>query len=230
MQNKLQEQLKPEEIKSKLRSFILRLFQKINLPASCIPVSSSVEEVFEALTSRNLLTYRNYFPLEEIINNCSNDNLEMKDKMEQYKKDRSGFQLATKIKDYIPKARSKFPYSCDELASKLQLKRTPVYLTQLAITLEESVADFHLDYLEELWRSLSNALSLPPLYLLLDAVIMDSVVVVWLIPSECAPKAIEKAMQSANFFEKYPIVKVTIGDECIYERELLVKPKGTVSY
>ena len=227
MQNKLQEQLKPEEIKSKLQSFVLRLFQ---LPASCIPVSSSVEEVFEALTSRNLLTYWNYFPLEEIINNCSNDNLEMKDKLEQYKKDRFGFQLATKIKDYIPKARSKFPYSCDEPASKLQLKRTPAYLTQLAITLDESVADFHLDYLEELWRSLSNALSLPPLYLLFDAVLMDSVAVVWLIPSECTPKAIEKAMQSANFFEKYPIVKVTIGDECIYERELLVKPKGTVSY
>ena len=230
---KLQERLRPEEIETKLRSFILRLFGSI-IHANCIPISSNVAEIFEAMTSNDLLTYWSYFPLEEIINNFCNDDLEMKSKMNQYKKDRSGFQLATKIKDYIPKARSKFPYSCDEPASELQPKRTQAYLAELAVKLEGRVADYHLDYLEELWKSLYNVLSLPPLYLLLDAVIMNSVLVVWLIPSDVAPKAIEKALQSANFFKKHPIVKVTIGDECVFERECTedndAKLKESVSY
>ena len=216
VETKLQQRLGPEKVKRELRSFIIRLFP--NLPESLIPISSDVAVIFEAMRRHKLLTHLNVAGLEQVIKHFCKDDSEMESKMEQYRRDRSGFLLAKKIKDYISKARSRFPYVCDEPVSELQPKRTPAYLTQLTVQLEHSVAEYHLDYLEELWKSLSDVLSLPPLYILLDAVIMNSVLVVWLIPTDMVPEATEKAKQNADFFKTYPILKVTIGDECVYSR------------
>ena len=217
VQMKLQQKLGAEKIKRELRLFVIRLF---NLPESLIPVSSDVAVIFEAMRSLKLLTYLNVAGLEQVIKHFCEGDSETESKMEQYKKDQSGFELATKIKesDYISKARKKFPYGCDEAASKLQPKQTPAYLTALAVKLEQCVAEHHLVYLRELWKLLSNVLSLPPLYILLDAILMNSILVVWLIPTDMVPKATERAKQNANFFRMYPILKVTIGDECVYSK------------
>ena len=214
---KLQQKLGAKKIKRDLRLFVIRLFRQ-KIPESLIPISSDVAVIFEAMRSHDLLNYWNFYPLEEVINHFCSDDSEIKSKMEQYKKDRSGYQLATKIKDYISKAKSKFPYGCVEFAPALQPKRTPAYLTELAMKLDDRVAEYHLNYLEDLWLSLSDVLYLPPLHLLLDAVIMDSVLVVWLIPTGMVPEATERAKQNADFFRKYPILKVTIGDECVYSK------------
>ena len=230
VEKKLQERLGKEKIKHELRLFVIRL---LNLPESSIPISSNVVEIFEAVRSLDLLSYWNFYPLEEVIKHFCEDDLETESRMAQYKKDRSGFQMATKIKDYVPKARSKFPSVSYKPAFELQLKRTSAYLTELTVSLKECVAEHHLVYLEELWNSLSHLLSLPPLYVILDAVIMDSVLVVWLIPTDMAPKAIEKAQQNAGFFRKRPILKVTIGKDCVYQaegtKEESVSTKGMVS-
>ena len=215
VQKKLQQTLGAEKVERELRMYISILF---NVPESSIPMSSDVAVIFKAMRRHKLLTYLNVAGLEQVIKHFCNDDSEMESKMEQYRKDRSAFELATKIKDYISKARSKFPYGCDESASELQPKRTPAYLTELAVKLEHCVADYHLDYLRELWKLLSSVLSLPPLYLILDAIIMNSVLVVWLIPTDKVPEATEKAKQNADFFRKYPILKVTIGDECVYSK------------
>ena len=181
VQMKLQQKLGPEIIKRELRLFIVRLF---NINASLIPISSDVAVIFEAMRSLKLLTFWNVAGLEQVINHFCKGDSEMEDKMEQYKKDQSGFELATKIKDFISKARSKFPYWCHESASDLQPKRTRAYRAELTVKLAECVADYHLDYLRELWKLLSTVLSLPPLYLILDAIIMGSILVVWLIPTD----------------------------------------------
>ena len=217
MEKKLQQKLAAEIIKRELRLFVIKLF---NVPDSSIPVSSDVSVIFEAMRSHKLLTYLNITGLEQIIKHFCEGDSEVKSKMEQYKKDRSGFELATKIKefDYISKARSKFSYLSYKPASDLQPKRTPAYLAALAVKLEDCVADYHLDYLRELWELLSNVLSLPPLYLILDAVIMGSVIVVWLIPTDVVSEATERAKQNADFFKKYPILKVTIGEDCVYSK------------
>ena len=148
----------------------------------------------------------------------------MESEMEQYRKDRSGFELATKIKDYVPEAKSRFSYRCDEHASEIQPKQTPAYLTELAVKLEHCVAEYHLAYLRELWKLLSDVLSLPPLYFLLDWVIMKSILVVWLIPTDMVPEATKNAKQNADLFRTYPILEVTIGDECVYNSK--TEPTG----
>ena len=217
MEMKLQQRLVAGNIEHKLRLFVIRLH---NVPDNSIPVSSDVSVIFEAMRSHKLLTYLNIAGLEQIIKHFCEGDLEVKSKMEQYKKDWSGFELATKIKesDYISKARSKFTYGSYKPASDLQPKRTPAYLTALAMKLEYYVAEYHLDYLRELWELLSTVLSLPPLYLILDAVIMGSVIVVWHIPTDVVSEATKRAKQNASFFESYPILKVTIGDDCVYSK------------
>ena len=217
VQRKLQRRLGKKKIKRELRLFIIRLY---NLPESSIPVTSDVAVIFEAMRSHKTLTYLNVTGLERVIKHFCEGDSETEGKMEQYKKDRSGFELATKIKesDYISKARSNFPYGSDEPASDIQPKQTPAYLRKLAVKLEQCVAEYHLNYLRELWNSLSHVLSLPPLYILLDAIIMNSILVVWLIPTDMVPKATERAKQNADFFRRYPILKVTIGNECVYSK------------
>ena len=217
MEKKLQQKLAAEIIKRELRLFVIRLF---NVSDSSIPVSSDVSVIFEAMRSQKLLTYLNIAGLEQISMHFCEGDSEVESKMEQYKKDRSGFELATEIKEsgYISKARSKFPYRCDEPASDLQPRRTPAYHSKVAVKLEHRVAEYHLDYLRELWKLFSTVLSLPPLYLVLDADIMNSVLVEWLIPTDVVPEATEKAKQNADLFKKYPILKVTIGDDCVYSK------------
>ena len=215
VQKKLQQRLGAEEIKCELRLFIVRQF---NLPTCSIPISSDVAVILDAMREQKLLTYLNVAGLNEVTKHfCKNDS-EMESMMKQYRRDRSGFEFATKIKDYVSKARSKFPYWCDEPASELQPKTTRAYLAELAVRLDHRVAEYHLDYLRELWKSLSDVLSLPPLYLILDAVIMNSVLVVWLIPTDVVPEAIESAKQNADFFRMHPILEVKIGDECVYSK------------
>ena len=215
VQLKLQQRLSPEKIKRELRLFIVRLF---NLPEGSIPISTDVAVILESLRSHKLLTFLNVDGLEEIIKHFCDGDSEIKDRMEQYKKDQSGFELATKIKDYVSKTRSKFPDGCHESATELQPKKTRAYFKELTVRLDHHVAEYHLDYLRELWESLSTVLSLPPLYLILDAVIMNSVLVVWLIPTDVVSEATERAKQYADFFKIYPILKVTIGDECVYSK------------
>ena len=215
METRLQQRLAAGNIEHKLRLFVIRLH---NVPESSIPVSSDVSVIIEAMRRQKLLTYLNITGLEVIMKHFCDGDSEVNSKMEQYKRDQSGFELATKIKDYAAKARSTFPHRCDESASDLQPRRTPAYLTELTVKLEHRVAEYHLDYLRELWELLSNALSLPPLYLILDAVIMGSVIVVWLIPTDVVSEATKRAKQNAGFFKSHPILKVTIGDDCVYSK------------
>lgn len=163
------------------------------------------------MQSNQLLTYINYFPLEEIIKRFGDD--DMKSKMEIYK---GYLKLAVRIKEYDPKVRSKFGNDYDIFASE---DRPNVLhsLERLTIELEEGVGEFQLEYIDELWTSVSCILSLPPLALLLDIVVKNSILVVWLIPSNLVAKAIEKAQESAGFFSKQPILKVTIGEYCVYK-------------
>ena len=207
----------------KLHRFFLDVFPHI--PERCI--SSDVEKVFEVMRSNRLLTYMNYFPLEEIIKRFGDS--DMTSKMEIYKEHLKAFKLTIKIKEYVPEYRSEFGYDHDMFASEIRPNTAPDYLDRLTIKLEEHVGELHLDYIDELWTSVSCILSLPPLALLLDTVVMNSILVVWLIPSNLVPKAIEKAQQSAGFFRKHPILKVTIGKDCVYTAESGLKQEDPLT-
>ena len=212
---KLQKKLTREEVKGRFWLFLLTIFSSI--AKQCIPKSSDLEEIFEAITSHDLWDYWNYYPLEQIIKKFGENDHELIERMVQHKKDLSGFHFTTKIKYYIPAA-AKLKSQIDG-EEQPHIKRNSEYYMRLSVKLKQHVAEYTLDYLENLWKSLSYHLLLPPPSVLLDAVLEKSIVVVWLIPIELAVlrQVIEKARQSAQFFQEHSILSVTIGDICVYE-------------
>ena len=78
-----------------------RLFVVALLPLSdCVPKSSDLSEIFEAITRNRLWDYWNYSPLQSIVEKFGGS--EMMSMIQEYRKDLSGFLAATKIGDYIP--------------------------------------------------------------------------------------------------------------------------------
>ena len=209
----LQEKLSEKEIMENLHQSLTALIPREIV--ECLPNSSDLMKIFQAMTRNDLWNYSNYFPLESLIEEFGDDT-ELTTQLEQFKKDRSSFQIATKIKDYIPAAKSLLA-ELDEPVESTAIKQD---LLELRVKLDECFADETLDYLEQLWRSLANTLVLPPVSVVLRTIMRQSILVVWLIPAKLGPKAIEIARQSAEFFRSYPILSVTIGDECVYEKEL----------
>ena len=199
----LQKTMNEDKIKA-LRLFILDLFPDISIPNSSDP-----NEIFEAMRCNRLWSYMNYFPLEQIVKQFCGDNPEMTCEIEKFKKDRAGFQLATKIKEYIPAAKA-----CEQE----QLNPVnPDHFTKLSIKLDECVADYSVKYLEELWQSLSWHMQLPPITLLFEIIDRGCIQIVFLIPTKLVPQVIHQAQYSAYLYRQYHIHRVTVGDNCIYD-------------
>ena len=210
---KLEKKLTNVEVKDKLRPHLLSVLPP--KAEDCIPNSSDVREIFEAMRRNELCDYMNYFPLESLIEHFGGDDTELISQMEQYKRDRSSFKLATKIKAYIPAAMSNLGTS-DE-PDPLSIKRDCKYFRRLSIKLKQRVGDHSLLYLDRLWKSLAHALLLPEPLCLLDAILENSILVIWFIPTDVVPRTIQIAQENTAFFRTHPIESVTIEDEPVYE-------------
>ena len=223
VRTRLQKKLKKSQIKSDLRTFILELFPTIS--PDLIPNTSDLKEIFEAIRRNQLWSVINYFPLEQIVIQFGDNDPEMTSEIEKFKKDRAGFMLATKIKEYIAIANARL---CED---EVQLNPiNPEYFTRLSLKLDRRVAEHSLTYLEELWQSLSFQMQLPPISLLFQVVLDGSVEVVFLIPTKFVPQAIHQAKYSAHFYRKHQILSVTIGEkDCLFTTEMVWKLLCTAS-
>ena len=205
----LQKKMKKNKIKD-LRLFILQLFPDIS--PDLIPNSSNLNEIFEAMRHNRLWSFMNYFSLEQIVKQFCGNNPEMTREIENFKKDRAGFQLATKIKKYIPVAKAREHEQLNPLNPV-----NPDHFTQLSLKLDECVADYSLKYLEELWQSLSFHMQLPPITLLFEIIDSGCIQIVFLIPTKFVPQVSHQAEYCAYFYIQHHIRSVTVGDNCIYD-------------
>ena len=205
--------LQNENIGDDLCLFLLPLLDD----PDCLPNSCDLKVIFRAMTRSRQWDYLNFYRLEQVIKRFVP---QLTDQMEQYKRDRVGFQVATKIKNFIPKAKA----VSDPVLPK---QSDPAYFARLSVVLDEHVCDFTLTYLEELWESLASIMRLPPLTVVLDVVLKGSVRVVWLFPARLVPQAIKMAQENVEAFRKHPILSVMIGDICVFP--VHDEAKGTVS-
>ena len=210
----LQAKLSEEQVRKELCPFLLSIVHCKS--ADWLPDSFNLEEIFKAMTKSEHWDYWNYFPLESLVEKFGDK--DMLSKIEQYKQDRSSFQVATKIKDYIPVATTLLEES-DGPIEPCPLRRDVKYCWKLQIKLKEHVTEYSLDYLENLSKSLAKILFLSPLSLVLDTILKASPIVVWLIPAELGPKVIKCAQQNIKMFARYhSLLSLTVGDECVYEK------------
>ena len=81
--------------------------------------------------------------------------------------------------------------------------------------------DHSLQYFIDVWKRFSSNYILPDVSptALLDCVHIGCLSITWLVPSDLVPQLIKSAEINTEFFYKHHILKVTVGDRCVYEEE-----------
>ena len=192
-----------------------RLFVKNQFPpGDCIPPPpASLTEIFEAITHHLLWNYFHYSPLVRIAEKFGEDDSEMKGWVQTYMNDLKAYQLVTTVEDYI----EAHPEVADGSPAK-KAKYDPRYYTP--VEWKTKFIDHSLQYLADVWEKFSAHYLMPdsPPTALLDRVRRGCFSVTWLVPSALIPSLIERANIDTEFFQKHCILKVAVGDQCIYEQ------------
>ena len=190
-----------------------RMFVKNQFPpGDFIPQPpASLMEIFEAITDHGLWDYFHYSPLVHIVRTFGANDPEMKDWVQTYKQDVKAYSIVTTLEDDI---------DADIYTSAQKAKYDPRYCCP--VEWKTNFVDHTLQYLTEVWELFSSRYLFPdyPPTALLDRVRKGCFVVTWLIPTGLIPLLIERAKTDTKFFQQYHILKVTVGEECVYDEEV----------
>ena len=192
----------------------LRLFVANQFPPGDFipPPPASLTEIFEAVTTHRLWDCLHYSPLVHIVKTFGPSDPEMKDWVQSYQRDLKAYQIITKVEDYIEAdlgTADSPPANC--------AKNDPRYCCP--VEWKTNFIDHSLDYLAEVWELFSCNYLVPdcPPTALLDRVRKGCLVVTWLVPSGLIELLIKRANIETDFFQQHRILKVTVGDKCVYE-------------
>ena len=204
-----------------LRIFIISYFH-----SECIPKSSNIHEIFEALTHKKLWDSWNYYPLEKVVEGFAADDEEIASWIEAYLQDLKSYKVSTKLIDHIA--------AVDSVPVVEETKDKPArydkqYYQELSFKLKTKFTDQMMDYIDHLWNKVAELYGLPPCVVILDSIRKGCVSIVWRIPSHIAPKVLEAPPPSDEFYHKYGIMRVEYGGEGIYQ-EGKVQEGFTVLY
>ena len=190
--------------------FVTALFP----PGDCIPPPpTDFTKVFVAITRHGLWSYFHYSPLARIIREfCANDP-EKETLIQQYQKDLKSYKLVTNIEDCIE---SVLDANTDPPPAKYDSR----YVCRMEW--KTDFLDHSLEYLTDVWEMFSSHYLVPdsPPTALLDRVRSGCVTITWLVPSGLIPQLLKTAKVDTDFFQKHRILKVTVGDHCIYEEQM----------
>ena len=196
-----------------LQTFLTSCFS----PGECIPRSSNINEIFEAITRHKLWDYWNYYPLEGVVQEFVPDDPELTSWIETYRQDLEAYKVMTKLIDHIPMV-SESSFTLDEEQLDPATKYDKRYYQTLSFKLKMEFTDHSLKYIDDLWNKFSNLHCLPPRVALFDSICKGCISIVWLIPSHLAPQ-IRNTTPLADFYRKHEITRVELGEECIYQEE-----------
>ena len=204
-----------------VREFLLFVVARFP-PGDCIPHSGDLAEIFEAITRNRLWDFLNYQPLEDIVQHFVANDEKMNDSMKEYKAHLVGFKACMKIVNYLSEVESDSSFDESDLEQPTLPKPARYdrrYYRKLSLKLKVKVTDQSLSYIDDIWRSVSEYLLLPPLSALLDHICKGSITVVWLIPTGLVPQSLKRIRQGGDFFQQNSIESVTLDDQCVYSEE-----------
>ena len=203
-------------------------------------------EVFQSLIKNGMLSYRNFRILHCIIYNFASDDIEMTSKVDEYEQELAGYDLVTKIGDYLnaeverSEQLRQDPNLPDELVDQVKTtvtekvlkffselwhllvyrewsKSDPKLLDGLSIKVEARVTEKTLKYVNELWDSLAYQVQLPITALLFDKIAEGCLEITWLLPFHLIHFTTRQLQESTDYFREQKILRVTIAGRCIYE-------------
>ena len=182
-------------------------------PGDCIPPPpAGLIEVFEAITHHGLWDYFHYSPLVQIAKKFGSDDPEMEGWVQTYKQDLKAYSLVITVEDYI-----ETDLEIADSPSANRAKYDPRYYTP--VEWKTKFVDHSLQYLAEVWELFSCHYLVPdrPPTALLDRIRRGCFSVTWLISSGLIPLLNKQVKIDTGFFQQYCIVKVTVGNECVYK-------------
>ena len=196
----------------------LRVFLKTFYPGECIPESSDIHEVFEALSSNKLWDSWNYLPLKKIVEGFAADDQELVSLIDVYKQDLKSYKVSTRLIDRISVAESDSTVDePEEQEHDKPARYDKKYYRTLSFKLKSRFTDQTMEYIDHLWDEIGDLYDLPHYLILLDSVRKGCVAIVWCIPSHIAPKILEAPPPSDEFYHKHGITRVEYGGEGIYQ-------------
>ena len=208
-----------EEVGVDINQFQLFVTNQFS-PGYFIPTPpTSVKNIFEAITRNELWDYFHYSPLVRIARKFGSDDPKMEAWVEKYKKDLKSYQLIATIEDCIEAELD----TCADPPPAKKAKYDCRYLCP--VKWKTNFIDHSLKYLAEVWELFSAHYLVPdsPPTALLHHIYIGCVSITWLVPSGLIPQLINRAKIDTTFFQEHRIIKVTVGDQCVYETETLTE-------
>ena len=191
-------------------------------PGDFIPASpTSLTEVFKAITNHGLWDYLHYTPLVQIAKRFGASDPEIEGWVQTYKKDLKAHSIVTTVEEYIE---TDFDVANTPPPPAKRAKYDPRYCT--SVEWKTEFLDHSLQYLAEVWELFSSRYLMPdsPPTALLDRVCEGCLSVTWLVPSHLIESLTKRVEIDTDFFHQHHILRVTVGDKCIYEE---ITEKGT---
>ena len=189
-------------------------------PGDFIPLSpTSLTEIFDSITDHGLWDYYHCSPLLRVVRTFGAGDPEIEVWVQSYMKDLKSYRSVKKIEAFIEPGNDELD-ACTEPPPAKRAKYDPRYCCQMEWK-TKFCTDHTLEYLTDVWEMFSLCYLEPdsPQTALLDRIREGCISVMWLIPSYLVPQLIKKAKTDTKFFQKHGILKVTVGDQCIYEEE-----------
>ena len=192
----------------------LRLFLRTFSPGECIPQTTDLHQIFEALSCNKLWDSWNYYLLEQIVEEFAAGDHEIASWIEAYLQDLKSYKVSTKLIGHIAAVDS--GYIVEETKDK-PARYDKRYYQTLSFKLKMNFTDQTMDYIDRLWNKVAELYDLPPHVVILDSIRKGCVSVVWRIPSHIAPKILEAPPPSDEFYSEHEITRVEYGGEGIYQ-------------
>ena len=204
-----------------LEMFLVTLFSSeessngSSIVTSVMKSCHTLREVFLAFGNKALWSYTNYSLLRSIVEEFKNDDQELKDLIQQYESDFTGYILTQKIKTYISAVQSD-----PELQQQPPLEETPELFQRLTIEVGVQITKHSMKYVHELWTTLSHLFRLPMPLLILRKVVKNCIRITFSVPSNLVAQIVRQTQINGSNLRKHQILRVMVGDQYIYQHEV----------
>ena len=201
-----------------IHQFLVSFFQRDD----CIPKSSDLTEIFNAISVARLWHYDHYGPLKQLAESFLPEDNPARKRITDYRSQLSGFYTTTKIIDFIDLSDSEQDHPQQDFSPE---KYKPYY-RKLTLTLKLNrkvkLSDLTLKYVDTLWKALIEEFNLPPLTVVIDRIVKGSLIVSWLIPQVVATVILDSYSKAIRFYEQQNIIQVKIDDKLLYDQNWIV--------
>ena len=209
-----------------VHQFLLNFFQG----KCCIPEANDLRRLFNTITEKNLWSYENYVPLEELVDNFLPGDHPARILVNDYKNQLSGFYVTTKIVDFIgltelddsdsdSEDHNQSTFMPNKSYSKKYYRKLKV---KLKLDKKFKLSDMTMSYVDTLWKKLIERFNLPPLTVIIKKIVPGSLIITWLVPPQVSTAILASHVKALEFYQQHNIVEIMLDDDYLYHESWTV--------